>query len=156
MSGIHDRLNEIRAKAAGQPPPARPDPPPAAPDLSQQKATILRALEAGSQTGALALALQAVGGDDPAFMEKARQLLQHSDPGEAWRMAFKAYEKYAPQLVEAAGSADPSAAVAVFQEAGRICALIYNGGSVIAQAVSMAVFEALEKTYKEASEEKRA
>lgn len=157
MAGTLDRLMQIQARAAApaqeapktdknQHKPTRND---TAQASTEQKESILQALSAGSTTGALALSLQAIGAGDPAFLERATQLMQPAAPGEAWRMAFRTFEKRSQEIERAAAQADPAeAALPVFQAAAQECAAIYNTGSIIAQEIAMAVYEALDKTYK--------
>lgn len=154
MAGTLDKLMQIQARAAA---PAqnltKPDFPLqkiSSEASTDQKETILQALSAGSSTGALALSLQAIGAGDPAFLEKATQLMQPATPGEEWRMAYKTFSRYCGAIEAAAASADPAeAALPVFQAAGLECSAIYNTGSVIARELALAVLEALDKTYKQ-------
>ena len=103
------------------------------------------------QAGALALCIQAIGAGDPAFTEKAVSLMKPASTGEAWRMAFKTYDRHRERIRAAAAANEPSeAAIPVFQEAGQECARIYNVGGSIAHEMAMAVYEALNRDYKAA------
>lgn len=156
MVGTFEKLMQIQAKAAD---PVREQPQQlrkkeaaaASPGAStDQKESILQALAVGSSTGALALCIQVIGAGDPAFTEKAVQLMKPASTGEAWRMAFKTYDRQRERIQVAAAADEPSeAAIPVFQEAGQECARIYNVGGNIAQEMAMAVYEALNRDYKD-------
>lgn len=156
MAGTLDRLMQIQARAAAPAEVAqKPDKTPTTKDTgkasNEAKESILQALAAGSTTGALALCIQAIGAGDPAFTEKAVQLMQPASTGEAWRMAFKTYDRHKGRIQAAAAADEPSdAAIPVFQEAGQECARIFNVGGNIAQEMAMAVYEALNRDYKDA------
>ena len=157
MAGTFEKLMQIQARAADpereQPQqPRKQEAAAASPGAStDQKESILQALAEGSSTGALALCIQAIGAGDPAFTEKAVQLMKPASTGEAWRMAFKTYDRHRERIRAVAAADEPSeAAIPVFQEAGQECARIYNVGGNIAQEMAMAVYEALNRDYKDA------
>lgn len=157
MAGTLDRFMQIQARAAAPAQEAqktdrnqhKPTQNRTVQDETEQKYRILQALSAGSTTGALTLSLQAIGAGDPDFMEKAEALMRPATPGEAWRMAFRTFEKHSQEIERAAAQADQAeAALHVFQAAAQDCSAIYNTGSIIAKELAMAVCEALGKTYK--------
>lgn len=157
MAGTFEKLMQIQARAADpereQPQqPRKQEAAAVSPGAStDQKESILQALAAGSSTAALALCIQAIGAGDPAFTEKAVQLMKPASTGEAWRMAFKTYDRHRERILAAAAADEPSvAAIPVFQEAGQECARIYNVGGSIAHEMAMAVYEALNRDYKAA------
>lgn len=157
MTGTFEKLMQIQARATDTEReqlqhPRKQEAAVASPVAStDQKESILQALAAGSSTGALALCIQAIGAGDPAFTEKAVQLMKPAPTGEAWRMAFKTYDRHRERIHAAAAADEPSeAAIPVFQEAGQECARIYNVGGNIAQEMAMAIYEALNRDYKDA------
>ena len=151
MTGTLDRLMQIQSKAA-EPDTNRQESTRTYGEmmLAEQKEGIIKALAAGSTTGALTLALQAVGAGDAAFLEKAAKYMKPAAPGEAWRMAYRTFERHAEQIARAAAQSDPvEAALPVFQSAARECAAIYNVGGIAAQELAMAVYSCISRSFSE-------
>lgn len=116
------------------------------------RAEILAALEKGSSSYALALSLQALGtlAKDQAFTDEAAKLTKPTDPGEAWKRAYKTYARYVQPIREAGQKQDVDAACELFggaaQEVGEIYSSV-NPGDPMAETLAVAVYEALSRCY---------
>ena len=116
------------------------------------RAEILAALEKGSSSHALALSLQALGtlAKDQAFADAAAKLTKPTDPGEAWKRAYKTYTRYAQPIREAGQKQDTDAACDLFSDAAQEVCGIYseiNSGDPIAEHLAIAVYEALSQLF---------
>ena len=116
------------------------------------RAEILAALEKGSSSYALALSLQALGtlAKDQAFADAAAKLTKPTDPGEAWKRAYKTYARYAQPIREAGQKQDADAACDLFSRAAEEVGEIFSGitpGDPMCEQLSLAVYEALSRIY---------
>lgn len=116
------------------------------------RAEILAALEKGSSSYALALSLQALGtlAKDQAFADAAAKLTKPTDPGEAWKRAYKTYARYAQPIREAGQKQDADAACDLFTAASQEVSEIFSGilsGDPMCEQLSLAVYEALSRIY---------
>ena len=116
------------------------------------RAEILAALEKGSSSYALALSLQALGtlAKDQAFADEAAKLTKPTDPGEAWKRAYKTYARYAQPIREAGQKQDVDAACDLFTAASQEVSEIFSGilsGDPMCEQLSLAVYEALSRIY---------
>ena len=116
------------------------------------RAEILAALEKGSTAYALTLSLQALGSlaKDQAFATEAAKLVKPTDPGEAWKRAYKTYARYAKPIKEAGQKQDADAACDLFSRAAEEVGEIFSGiapGDPMCEQLSLAVYEALGRIY---------
>ena len=116
------------------------------------RAEILAALEKGSSSYALALSLQALGtlANDQAFADAAAKLTKPTDPGEAWKRAYKTYARYVQPIREAGQKQDVDAACDLFTAASQEVSEIFSGilsGDPMCEQLSLAVYEALSRIY---------
>ena len=116
------------------------------------RAEILAALEKGSSSYALALSLQALGtlAKDQVFADAAAKLTKPTDPGEAWKRAYKTYARYAQPIGEAGQKQDADAACDLFTAASQEVSEIFSGilsGDPMCEQLSLAVYEALSRIY---------
>ena len=116
------------------------------------RAEILAALEKGSSSYALALSLQALGtlAKDQAFADEAAKLNKPTDPGEAWKRAYKTYARFAMPIREAGQKQDVDAACDLFTAASQEVSEIFSGilsGDPMCEQLSLAVYEALSLCY---------
>ena len=116
------------------------------------RAEILAALEKGSTAYALTLSLQALAAlaKDQAFGSEAAKLVKPTDPGEAWKRAYKTYARYAQPIREAGQKQDTDAACDLFTAASQEVSEIFSGilsGDPMCEQLSLAVYEALSRVY---------
>ena len=104
------------------------------------RAEILAALEKGSSSYAL----------DQAFADAAAKLTKPTDPGEAWKRAYKTYARYVQPIREAGQKQDVDAACDLFTAASQEVSEIFSGilsGDPMCEQLSLAVYEALSRIY---------
>ena len=99
----------------------------------EQRGQILRAVEAGAATEALAMALDALG------LGQAKTMLQPVSAGEVWRMAYRIYDKYNKQLQAVGGEAR----IPVYQALGEDENRLYMTGGKLGQCLALALHDAL-------------